>query len=323
MTTVAAVNWYLRRGWQVVPVPPNVKRPVREGWNNTVFTPADFADNDNVGLLLGQRSGGLTDIDLDCAEALALADLYLPTTEAIFGRPARPRSHRLYIVPNAKFETFVDPLIDKKNTLVELRTDGATGGAHHTLAPPSIADGDRRTWAGERIAPAVVTAAGLRLQVARLAVAALVMRYVSETASREPSPDLPDLLWEFDRPLGAIAYQWLGLPDPLQPRRYPRSRHEMSRRDLDLASIVNAIPNVRYGWEEWNKIGLAIYAASGGSGDGLVIFDDFSAKSPNYDPHAVEERWRNYRRSPPSNIGIGYLARLARNAGYRPERRAS
>jgi hypothetical protein len=134
-----------------------------------------------------------------------------------------------------------------------------------------------------------------------------------------PGPDLPNLLWEFDRPLGAAAFKWLGLPDPLAPRRSPRPRSLMSRRDLDLAAIMHAIPNVGVGWEDWNKIGLACFAASGGSEDGKIAFDDFSAKSPQYDPRAVEERWKNYLHSKPSRIGIGHLVRLARDAGWRPQ----
>jgi hypothetical protein len=317
MTTIVAVNQYRHRGWHVVPVPAGQKRPVLEGWNATVYTPQDFTDDDNVGLIFGARSGWLVDADLDCIEALELADLYLPPTGAEFGRASRPRSHRLYIAPDARFEVFTDPLVDEKNTIVELRADGKSGGAHHTLAPPSIANDERREWCGSTIAPAVVTAKGLRRQIIRLAIGCLVMRYVGETPARNPGPDLPSLLWEFDRPLGAAAFKWLGLSTPDQPRRYPRPRREMSRRDLDLAEIVHAIPN-DCGWEDWNKIGLAVFAASRGSGDGMVVFDDFSAKSPKYDPYAVEERWKNYRRSPPNRTGIGYLARLAREAGWQP-----
>jgi hypothetical protein len=315
--TSTTVNQYQHRGWHVVPVPAGQKNPVLDGWNVTVFTPQDFAENDNVGLIFGARSGWLVDIDLDCPEALDLADLYLPSTGAEFGRASRPRCHRLYTAPGARFEVFADPLDDRKNTLVELRSDGTSGGAHQTLVPPSVADGERRQWCGSTVAPAVVTAQGLRRQIARLAIGCLVMRYVSPTAARNPKPDLPPLLWEFDRPLGAAAFRWLGLPAPDQPQRYPRPRQELSRRDLDLAEIVHAIPN-NYGWEDWNNIGLAVFAASNGSGDGKVVFDDFSAKSAKYDPDTVDERWANYRRSPPSRIGLGYLARLAREAGWRP-----
>jgi hypothetical protein len=320
MTGQDTLDWeaeYRDRGWEAVPVPGGSKRPVVSGWNTRTFAPDAFSVGDNIAVVVGSRSGWLVDIDLDCAEAIALADSYLPQTGAEFGRQSRPRCHRLYVGAGATFEVFSDPLIDGKNTLVELRADGASGGAHLSLVPPSIADGEQREWAADTIVPLVVNAKALRLQVARLAVGCLAMRYVSEHAARRPSPDLPRLLWEFDRPLGRQAFKWLGLPDPDAPHRYPRRRQEMSRRDLDLAEVVHAIPNVRP-WEEWNAIGMAIFVASGGSSDGQVIFDDFSAKSGKYDPHAVIERWRNYGRSPPSRIGIGFLIRLAREAGWRP-----
>jgi hypothetical protein len=49
----------------------------------------------NIGVQLGRASGGLTDVDLDCTEVLALADDFLPFTNAIFGRRSKRRSHRL------------------------------------------------------------------------------------------------------------------------------------------------------------------------------------------------------------------------------------
>jgi hypothetical protein len=39
---------------------------------------------------------GLCDVDLDCAEAIALAEDLLPETNAVFGRHSKPESHRLY-----------------------------------------------------------------------------------------------------------------------------------------------------------------------------------------------------------------------------------
>jgi Bifunctional DNA primase/polymerase, N-terminal len=164
---------YRQRGWQTVPVPAGSKRPIASGWNQREFGPDDFGSGDNIALVLGARSGWLVDIDLDCDETISLADLYLPQTGAEFGRSSRPRSHRLYIAPEAKFEAFADPLIDGKNMLVELRADGASGGAHLSLAPPSIADGERREWQADTIVPLVVNARALRLTVARLTIGAL------------------------------------------------------------------------------------------------------------------------------------------------------
>jgi hypothetical protein len=53
----------------------------------------------NVGVLLGDPSGGLVDVDLDCEQALLVAEQFLPPTGAVFGRPGRPNSHHLYVAP--------------------------------------------------------------------------------------------------------------------------------------------------------------------------------------------------------------------------------
>jgi hypothetical protein len=303
----------------IVPIPRGQKKPAISNWQNFSAAVEDiprlFGNGENIAALLGPRSGELVDSDLDCSEALELADLYLPETSAEFGRSAKPRSHRLFIAPGAVFEAFADPISGEM--LVELRAAGRDGGAHLTLLPPSITDGQQREWSDDAIAPASVDARSLRVAVTWLAIGCLAMRYIGEHAARQPGPDLPRVLWEFDHELGRAAYRWLRQPDPDAPKRYPRRREELSQRDLDLAEIVHAIPN-HCSWEEWNRIGLAIFVASGGSGDGFVMFDDFSAKSPKYDPRAVEERWRNYHRSPPSRIGKGSLVRLAREAGWRP-----
>jgi hypothetical protein len=315
----------LDRGWQIIPIPPGEKGPRSKGWPD-LHPSADevrrhLAAGGNIGVRLGPASGELVDVDLDCDEALALADLYLPPTQAVFGRPSKQRSHRLYIAPGAGFETFHDPLIKKgKNTLVELRAQGRDGGAHQTLLPPSVADGGRREWHSEVIAPAVITATVLRTAVAWLAIGALVRRYVSVHASERPGPDLPDLLAEADPVLGQTARCWLKVPDrtartaPLRPRR------EMTADEVDLAEMVAAIPN-NEDWAGWNSMGLAIYAATGGSDHGAVIFDDWSEKSLRYNPYTTGERWRHYHRSPPSRTGIGKLISLALAAGWRPSNR--
>jgi hypothetical protein len=308
---------YLRRGWRIVPVPTGQKRPIIKGWPDRDFQLADFGDVVNVAIRLGQRSGGLVDCDLDCEEAIELAPLYLPETGAIFGRSSSPKSHWLYIADNAKFETFLDPIAQQ--TLLELRADGRDGGAHLTLAPPSIVDGERREWCGDTIAPAVFNDRALRICMARLAIGCLTMRYVSEYAARRPGPDLLNVLWEFDHELGRPAYRWLGKPTPDAPRWQPKPQHERTERDIALSELARVIPNTA-DWHEWNRVGMAFHAASGGSDEGFIAFDDWSAKSPKYNAHAVEERWRNYRRSPPQRIGMGTLVHLAHQAGWRSAR---
>jgi Bifunctional DNA primase/polymerase, N-terminal len=209
---------YRRRGWSLVPTATGSKRPTAQGWQTRAWAPEDFALGGNVSVILGPRSGNLTDIDLDCPEALALADIYLPPTDAVFGRASKPRSHRLYVSAGAVFEAFADPLSAAGNMLLELRAQGRDGGAHQTLIPPSIADGERREWEGESIEPAPFDAAKLRRRCAYLAIGCLIRRHVSKQASEHPAPDFPHLLYEAEPVLGRVAYRWLGMPDPDAPQ---------------------------------------------------------------------------------------------------------
>lgn len=316
MNSLAYAREYCRRGWRVIPVRSGEKGPRVPEWQKLMLglddLPQHFSCESNVGVILGSPSNELVDIDLDCSEALAIADLYLPATEAEFGRPSKPRSHRLYIADGAAFEAFADSISDGKNTLLELRA----GSGHQTIFPPSVVAGERREWRGEIIAPRVIDAAALRIAAAWLAIGCLVMRHVSEHAARRPGPDLPQLLWEADPGLGRQAYGWLSQPAPDAPNPHPRHRQALSRAELDLAELVAAIPN-NCSWEEWNEIGMAIYAASGGSAEGGIVFDDFSAKSPKYNPYNTSERWAHYRRSPPSRVTAGTLVHLAREHGWK------
>jgi hypothetical protein len=311
---MSLLQLYFDRGYELKPVPSGQKRPIIKGWPDRDSSLDDFYDDSNVAIRLGKRSGGLLDCDLDCEEAIELAPLYLLETEAIFGRKSKPRSHWLYIAEGAQFETFIDPVAQQ--TLLELRADGRDGGAHLTLVPPSVADGEQREWCGEIIEPATFNSRALRICMARLAIGCLTMRYVSEYAARRPGPDLLDILWEFDHELGRPAYRWLGKPTPDAPRWTPKPRPLLSDREVKLRELARAIPN-NADWHEWNNIGMAFFAASDGSDEGFIAFDTFSVKSPRYDPHAVEERWRNYRRSPPSRIGLGTLVHLAHQAGWK------
>src|SRR4051812_33007097 len=90
---------------QLVPVSRGEKAPRTRGWPDIGLSPEQvqqhLARGDNIAIRVGSASGNIVDADLDCAEALALADLYLPPTHAEFGRCSKPRSHRLYRAPGA------------------------------------------------------------------------------------------------------------------------------------------------------------------------------------------------------------------------------
>ena len=77
------------------------KKPPLSDWQNlriTRETASKYFNGapQNIGAILGEASGGLTDVDLDCDEAVAVASYFLPRTAAMFGRATRRTSHYLY-----------------------------------------------------------------------------------------------------------------------------------------------------------------------------------------------------------------------------------
>ncbi|HEU4534735.1 MAG TPA: bifunctional DNA primase/polymerase, partial [Polyangiaceae bacterium] len=175
----AAVE-YRARGWRPVPIGPGAKaphdprsgRPLR-GWATYELDARGLeawrARGFGVGVVLGEASGGLADVDLDAPEAVALADAFLPPTGAAFGRASKPRSHRIFVAEGARTRRFVD---GERASLVELRGAGA-----QTVFPPSRhPSGERIVWQGSSTSVLVVGASELARCVAALAVGALVLR---------------------------------------------------------------------------------------------------------------------------------------------------
>src|SRR5215469_5493808 len=103
--TLEAVIRYQDQGWVVTPVRERSKIPFLTGWQTKKLTGSEVLEHfsagpRNAGVVLGELSDGLTDLDLDCREAVLLAPHFLPKTDCVFGRPSNPRSHYLYRVSN-------------------------------------------------------------------------------------------------------------------------------------------------------------------------------------------------------------------------------
>ncbi|HEX4145893.1 MAG TPA: bifunctional DNA primase/polymerase [Pirellulales bacterium] len=168
-----AARQYARRGWSVIPIPHKSKNPGFKGWEQMRLTAETISEHfnshpQNIGVLLGEPSAWLVDIDLDHPRAVALADQYLPPTPLIFGRAGKPRSHRLYRVSS--------PVATKKfksksaGMIVELRSTGA-----QTVFPPSTHEsGEVVSWEAEDAEPALIDPEVLIEAVQKLAEAVLV-----------------------------------------------------------------------------------------------------------------------------------------------------
>jgi Primase C terminal 2 (PriCT-2)/Family of unknown function (DUF5906) len=92
--------------------------------------------------------------------------------------------------------------------------------------------------------------------------------------------------------------------------------------DLEkVAAAVEVITNENRDWPDWNRIAMAIWAATTGSDAGLAMFHAFSEKSTKYNADTTNAKWQQLHASPPSQIGAGTLFFLADEA--KPEWRSA
>jgi hypothetical protein len=181
----------LTHGRHSIPIPYKSKIPALKGWQKLrLATPEEVRQHFNGteinrGLLTGQASGGLFDVDLDSREAQFVASLILPPTRLISGRFSMPLSHWWYLDPQGKLGTkrFKDPSFedgdDERACLCELRGDGSQTVVFPSLHP----SGEVVVWHLYEEPAAVQIAELLRL-VSRIAASALLARYWAGEGSR-------------------------------------------------------------------------------------------------------------------------------------------
>lgn len=169
---INAARSFIAKGWQVVPVPFKSKAPTAKDWHhlrlNAETLPKVFGRGpQNVGVILGEPSSWLTDVDLDCPEAVLLAPHFLPQTQAIFGRSGKENSHYLYYARNGKTRQFAT----REGMIVEIRSTGS-----QTIFPGSThVSGEPIQWSLEG-EPSTVAFEDLVISVQRLAAAVLLVR---------------------------------------------------------------------------------------------------------------------------------------------------
>lgn len=142
------IKKYVENGYKLVPIPKGGKAPEgiqAKGWQtNNITDPLAIGDG-NCGILLGEPSGWLIDIDFDWRQAAELAPYFLPETKAIFGRDTNKASHYLYKCNGAKTRKYQIGKKDEGGMILELRSTGC-----QTVFPPSIhKTGETITWESE------------------------------------------------------------------------------------------------------------------------------------------------------------------------------
>jgi Bifunctional DNA primase/polymerase, N-terminal len=177
----------IARGIAPVPVPVG-KSPKLTKWQLLRITEAEVPKyfgkpGTNVGAIMGPASGDLTDVDLDCREAVALASEFLPTTHAKYGRASKQRSHYLYTCHDPEPKAFIKLQDDKARVIVEIRMGGGGKGAQSVWPGSVHPSGEFYEWDedGER---REVKYAELKAAVVKIAVGALLVRHWPDYGGR-------------------------------------------------------------------------------------------------------------------------------------------
>ena len=194
----AALDAY-RRGLTPLPIPRHSKSPTMAGWTKLrwpdpttdtgegedAVRPAyeEYAagGSTNLGVLLGEASGDLIDVDLDHPAAARLKSYLLPHTAAVHGRETSRKSHYWYrakpgTLPATRRLRIPDKSGRGSGVSVEIRGNGA-----QTLVPPSIhpATAETYEWEGEPWGgdegPALVDGTELLAQVILLGLCAVLL----------------------------------------------------------------------------------------------------------------------------------------------------
>jgi hypothetical protein len=283
-------------GWEVFPAAPGQKKSHKSQehsgakWGKTIDPEEirkDFRKwpDANVAIVTGATSGifvveadTIEGHDVDgLASIKALETKHGPFPETRMAVSPSGSIHRYFRHPGA--DTYIKNSTSELAPGVDVRGDGGM-----VIAPPSIKPGaGEYRWLNDL--PVAHAPAWL--------IEATSKKEVKKSSSRAPG----------EAPAQA-------------KRKFERHHDGKAIGDLEeIKAALMAIPNnAGVNWAEWNRIGMAVFAATHGSAAGLAMFDRWSQKYPGYDPDDTDAKWRALENCPPTEIGAGTLFYLADQA---------
>ena len=120
--------------------------------------------------------------------------------------------------------------------------------------------------------------------------------------------DLTDALERLEAAIEAVG---------LSHKPHRRSGDSTGTTQAPIAEITDAvhhIPNDDVPYDQWVRMGYALYAATGGTG--LELFREWSQQSGKHDDAETEATWSRIAAAGPNRIGVGTIFFLARQQGW-------
>jgi hypothetical protein len=129
------IDSYIEMGWKLIPVRAGgkgVRMAKGQSYTDIIASSADDLPG-NIGLILGEISANVVDVDIDDERALPYAHRFLPETPAVFGRKGKPQSHWFYTCEQARTCKYYAKK-EKGAKPIEIRATQK----EQTVIPPSI-----------------------------------------------------------------------------------------------------------------------------------------------------------------------------------------
>lgn len=280
-----------------IPLHPRTKRPKGEAWQtaNRENSLAKFVDGDNIGVLLGEPSAWVVDVDLDTPIARENAAHFLPKT-ATFGRATNRSSHYLYVCRQSRTVKYQ---CKPHGMLLELRSSGT-----QTVFPPSIHDttGERIAWESDHDI-VEITRDDLEKACARLAAFTL-LEIEKSTILGLPVEITSRLSWTMEATpaIREQCFRWLGIN--------PRETVETGATGLQRAmAYVEKMPPAISGQAGHHSIWLVAIACRRGfslsESDTMIVLREYSSKcSPPWSERELAHKAKEAEKSP---LPDGYL----------------
>lgn len=263
--TLAAIDAF---GLVGVPIREGAKAPMADWDARTVITSKESIElvRDAPGVAF-HVFGPIVDVDLDNHDPLVIAalDALLPQPIGVWGRPGKPRSHRLYKLPDdfdrephsERLRVFKSLKVGEKSLSVELR-GGTRSSAMVSVAPGSIHPdtGEPYTWdvLDTSASPPVVELPDLLNAMGQALSAAILARYWQSGLRNDMAMALAGMLWRMQSVVASIAEQ--------EGRDIPPSDEAAARGEALLRAVMelaeddpsDARDRVRSFHNTWRKL---------------------------------------------------------------------
>ena len=297
----------IKNGYQPIPIPHGQKGPCIPKWQARAFSPDDFSEPSNIGLLCGHNQLSFLDIDIYCPDVVSAI---VSEWQARFGKRGLGGSMR---------RTGEAP-----KTGTPFRTDAGATKTSQAVRPTGNAPVDLRGT------PKIE-------QIEVLATGQQFVAYGIHPDTQQPyrwhgldpadnflgrAEDLPYVSTMEVAEFLAWVAQEFGPEEKTSPlaERASAAMAQPAQWDLDAsegpsrmeAKEILSYINPDCGYNDWLNVLMAVHSRFGGSQEGLTLADEWSAQGAKYKPGEVARKWASFKKH---GVKWATAAALARQNG--------